>query len=210
MTAGKTLTMADIMAFVKSVDKKTWMRAAAITAGVLVLWFFVIWPAWFERPALRREIQTMTNQIRQVTALNQKRPTLEKNLKDYNDVITSAKGRLFTTEEIGLLLGQISKMADESKVEVISSKPQNEKITYAPPYNAKYSARACDFSLLGGYHELGKFISRLESYGKLLRIQSLYIRPSDKNPEQHAADLRVLAITVAPPLPPVKVTNAKK
>ena len=208
----KQLTMAEVIGFVKRVDKKTWVTVAVTVVGVMLLWVVLIYPAWIERPALRREIQEMTKQIIQVNTLNEKRPVLEENLKVYEDVLGKTKERLFTSEGIGLLLGQVSKLADESHVEVLSSQPLDEKITYGAPYNAKYSANGYEFTVQGGYHDLGRLVGRIESYDKLLRIQQFQINPSDKAMERHRAELRILAFTVAPPLPVTvkKASNAKK
>jgi len=210
MKTAKQLTMADIIGLAKTVDKKTWVTAGVTAVGLMLLWFVMIGPAWIERPALRREIHEMTTQINQVNILNQKRPILEQNLKVYGDVLAKTKERVYTFEGIGLLLGQISKLADESRVEVLASRPQLEKVIYAAPYNAKYAASGYEFTVQGGYHDLGKLAGRIESYDKLLRIQRLQITSSEKSPERHKAELRLLAITVAPPAPVTKAANAKK
>ena len=210
MKAVKQMTLADIIEFAKSVDKKTWVTVAVSAVGIMLLWFVLIGPAWIERPALRREVQEMTKQIIQVNALNEKRPLLEGDLKAYNELLAKTKDRLFTSDGIGLLLGQVSKLADESRVDVLASRPQNDKLAYAAPYNAKYAANGYEFTVQGGYHELGQLVGRIESYDKLLRIQRLQISGSEKNQERHQAELRVLAFTVAPPLPPAKATKGTK
>ncbi len=218
MKPAKALSMATIIGFAKNADKKTWMVLAAATVGVILLWFGLIGPAWVERPVLRREIQDMTKLMIQVNALNEKRPILERNQKVYADIIANARGRLFTNEGIGMLLGQVSKLADDSHVEVLASRPQEGNVIYAVPYDERYSASGYEFTVQGRYHDLGKLAGRIESYDKLLRIQLFRISSSEKNPERQRTELKVLAITAAPPRPPAatkskksaKASNAKK
>ncbi len=203
------LAKSQIIEFVKHVDKKTWAMWAIISAAALLILIFLVIPAWVERPLLRRDIENMQALIRQVNALSQKRPVWEENQKLFGALIDKTKGRVFTTEDLGLLLGQISKMASESRVDVLASKPMNEKETFAAAYAAKYQPSGYDFTVQGGYHDLGMLISRLEEYDKLLRVQNLQIVSSDKSPERHICGLKLWAIVTPPPAPVKKSAGAK-
>ena len=94
--------------------------------------------AWIERPVLRRDIQAMEAQIRQVNSLNQKRQGWEKDLKAYGPFIENIQKSVFTDENVGMLLGQISRLARESRVDVLASKPLAEKAVFQAPYHLKY------------------------------------------------------------------------
>jgi hypothetical protein len=208
-------TFADIIAFVKSVDKKTWLTVLAGGAGFLLLVIFLIVPAWIERPLLRRDIQSMEAQIRQVKALSQKRAGWEETQKVFGSLIEETQKRVFTENDMGLLLGQASKFAAESRVDVLASKPLGEKMVFPAPYNLKYQPSGYEFTMQGSYHDLGMLVSRIENHEKLLRIQRLEIVPDKKVLDRHVADLKLLAILKAPPPAAVstkatKAKNAKK
>jgi hypothetical protein len=194
-------TFADIIAFVKSVDKKTWITVLAGGAGFLLLVIFLIIPAWIERPLLRRDIQSMEAQIRQVKALSQKRAGWEETQKVFGSLIEETQKRVFSEDDMGLLLGQASKFAAESRVDVLASKPLAEKMVFPAPYNLKYQPSGYEFTMQGGYHDLGMLVSRIENHKKLLRIQRLEIVPDKKMPDRHVAELKLLAILKAPPPP---------
>jgi len=202
-------TFADIMAFVKSVDKKTWVTVLSSATGFLAVVIFLVIPAWIERPLIRRDIQSMEAQIRQVNALNQKRVGWEENQKIFGALIEDTQKRVFTEEDMGLLLGQASKFAVESRVDVLASKPLDEKAVFAAPYNAKYKPSGYEFTMQGGFHDLGKLVSRIEGHEKLLRIQSLEIQPDEKTPGRHIAELKLWAIQKAPPQVVLPATTAK-
>lgn len=209
-------TSADIIGFVKSVDKKTWMVVGSGLVGFFLLLVLLVIPAWIERPLLRRDIQSMEAQIRQINALNQKRHVWEEDQKVFAALIDGTRKRVFTADEMALLLGQISKMASESRVDMLTSKPVVEKVGFSAPYNLKYQPSGYEFTVQGGYHDLAKLASRIESYEKLLRIRSLQITPSGKTPDQHVAELKLWAILPAspavavPPVPAAGANGAKK
>jgi len=204
-------TFADVIAFLKSVDKKTWITVLSGGVGLLLVIVFLVVPAWIERPLLRRDIQSMEDQIRQVNALNQKRPGWEEKERVFGSLIEETQKRVFTEDSLGMLLGQISKMANESHVDMLASKPLTEKAVFTAPYNLKYQPSGYGFTMQGGYHDLGNLASRIESHKKLLRIQSLEIKPEGKTPDRHVAELKLWAILKAPPqiAPPAKAAKAK-
>ena len=156
---------------------------------------------------LRSDIESMEGQIRQVNALGQKRVLWEKNQKIFGDLIEKTQARLFTAEDLSVLLGQISKMGSESRVEVLASKPTDEKNPFQEPYRSRYQPSGYGFTFQGGYHDLAALVSKIESHGKLLRIRAFQIVPSEKAPDRHIAELKLWAILKASP---GGVSDAKK
>lgn len=206
----KQWTLNDILGFLKGVDKKTWLIVVLSAVGSLLIFVFLVIPAWIERPMFRQQVQSMEAQIRQVKSLEQKKVLWEENEKKFGDLILRTQARVFSSSERGLLLGLVSKMADESRVDVLASKPMTEKIAFPAPYHLKYQPGGYEFTVQGGYHDLGKFVSRLESSEKLLRVQSLQILPSDKSPDRHVAQLKLWAILAASPALVPGASDAKK
>lgn len=202
----------DVKTFLKNVDKKTWIVLLACAVGVLLIVVFLIIPAWIERPVLRRDIQAMEAQIRQVNSLNQKRQGWEKDLKVNGPFIEKVQKSVFSDESVSVLLGQISRMARESHVDVLASKPLPEKTVFQAPYYLKYQPIGYEFTLQGGYHDLGQLASRIETYEKLLRIQSIEILPTEKSSGRHTAELKLWAISKAAQaaVPVAGAGNAKK
>lgn len=206
---------ADIIEFAKGVDKKTWGKVVSGAVAFFLILFFLVIPAWIDRPLLRRDIQSMEAQIRQVNVLNQKRIIWEKNEKIFSALIEQTRERLFTAESLGVLLGQVSKMANESRVEVLASKPSTEKSVFRAPYHLRYQPSGYEFTLQGGYHDLARLVDRAESSKKLLRVQCIQIVPSKKTPDRQIAELKLWAIlsvspTVTPSAVPGGANSAKK
>ncbi len=192
-------TTGEVIEFAKRVDKKTWVAVAIGSVVFFLVIVFLVFPAWIERPLLRRDVESMQAQIRQVNALSQKRAGWEKDEKILGALIEKTRVRVFTQDELGLLLGQVSKKASESRVDVLASKPMTEQTVFPAPYGAKYQPSGYEFTVQGGYHDIAYLASRIEGNEKLLRIQSLRIVASEKSPERHITGLKIWAFVVPPP-----------
>ena len=199
--------------FLKNVDKKAWLKMAIVGIASLLFIVILVVPAWMERPFLRREVLSMEAQIRQVNALSQKRLQWEENQKVFGALIEKTKTRLFTAEDLSVLLGLVSKMGSESRVEVLASKPTDEKKLFQAPYHLQYQPSGYEFTLQGGYHSLASMVDLIESHEKLLRIQAFQIVPSEVAQDRHVAEMKLWAILKAPPqaaAPAVGAKNVKK
>jgi hypothetical protein len=188
-------TTADILDLVKSVDKKTWIKIGIGAAIALVVIYLIVWPAWFERPAIKNKNKALENQIMQTNALFKRKPELEKSKGEYAKIIEGAKSRLYQPGESSLLLGVISKMAQEANVSIIASRPKPFEGTFPAPFNTLYEASSYDFTVEGKYHDMGRFISSIESNAKLLRIEKFLLKPQEKSPDKHLGELSLTAVS---------------
>ncbi len=189
----------EFMDVLKSIDKIVW---AYVAAGVLVVNLLVVYlviPSWIDRPRLHNEVREMNGQIQQANALEQKRKSWEKDQKIFEDFVADAKSRLFKVDETTLLLSQIAKMASLARIEVLSSKPLDEKMVLPAPYNQKYQPAGYQIAVQGGYHEIGNFVSRIENNDKLLRVQSVQIEADKKSEGKSIAELKIWAILEGQP-----------
>lgn len=212
------VTPDQIVDLLKGVDKKTWIQVAAAAAILIILGVFLIYPAWFKRFELRMETAKIKKQIAQTNALFAKRPELVKTKEDSHAFTQNAKSKMYTPSEASLLLGVISRMANDSKVTIISSKPRPMESEFPEPFSKMYEAVLYDVTVEGGYHAVGDFAARLESNPKLLRIQNFVIRPQENSQTLHFADFTLSAVSVtknAPSMasllpPPPKERQRKK
>ena len=188
-------TKQDLIGFVKGVDKKTWGMVGGGIAGIALLWFFFIAPAWIERPRLSGSIREMDAQLRQYQVLNQRRLRLEEDMKVFTKLFDETKARLYKEGDIALLLGQVAKLASDSKVDMIASKPKSETVVFPKPYGDRYQTVSYDFTMQGGYHQIGKLAAALESHPKLIRIQKIQIVPDKDKTERHVVQFEIAAIS---------------
>jgi hypothetical protein len=189
------ITPSDIIDLLKNVDKKTWIKIGAGAAIFIVLWFLVIYPAWFKRVGIRSQVAAVKGQIGVTYNLMRKKPELVRIREESLKHNQSVKGRMYAAGESSLLLGVISKMAEQSKVSVVASQPAPFDGKFPAPFDQQYEANIYNFSVEGGYHQLGDFISRIESNPKLLRVRSFAVLPREDAPEVHQANISLSAVS---------------
>lgn len=189
-------TAADLVDIAKKVDKKTWIKIGIGAAMAGVIFIFFVWPAWFERARVLGQIRAIRDQIAALEMLTGKKDEWLRDQAEFKKLIGDTQGRLFQTTETSLLLGAISKLADESKVSIIASRPKDATDEIPPPFDQQYKANLYDFTVEGDYHAVAAFVSRIESNPKLLRILVYQMKPREKTPETHLADITMSAISV--------------
>jgi len=189
-------TGADFILFAKSVDRKTWIRVGGIALAVVLFAVFVGWPAWFMRTHVKTMIQVIEGQIVRLETQRRNEKGWRKDKEECEKFIAGVHRRLYDMNRLSLLLGEISKLAEESGVSVIASRPQDKPESFPKPYDAKYRADLYDFTVEGDYHALGRFISRIESHERQLRVQFFNINPREKNPESHILNLTLSAVSL--------------
>lgn len=189
------MTTADLVELVKKVPRKVWgiVAGAAVVAGLLI--FLIVIPAWFTRPEIKKQIAGIQMQMATTQNLLLKQPELIKNKTSFLKLSDEVTARLYKPGESSLLLGVISKLAQESNVSVVSSNPKPFEGKFPPPFDVQYEANAYMFTVEGGYHDLAAFISKIENNDKVLRIQTFTVLPQEKTPGKHLAELSLTAVS---------------
>ena len=190
------ITPAMILDYLKGVDKKTWIKVGVISFVALLFLIFIAYPAWIGRLEAKAQLDATTSQVAQTNNLFRRKPEFLSLKEECTKFVQSSKEKLYTPAEASLLLGAISKMANDSKVSIVASKPKPAEGKFPVPFDGLYESSLYDVTLEGGYHALGDFVSRVESNPKILRIQSLTIHPKDDNAQVRLADLTLAAISV--------------
>ena len=186
-----------VIEFLKSVDKKTWLTGMVVLVGVGLLWFTLIAPAWIERPQLRSRLQAMDAQVRQFGDLSQRRKIWKQNEAAFGKIIQEARAKIYKEGESALLLGQVSKIAENAGADIVASKPRIDKVVFPAPFQDRFRAVNYDLTMRGGYHALGKLTAGIESQSRLLRIQSLQILPVADDPEKQTVQYCLSVISAA-------------
>ncbi len=185
----------DVVLFLKSFDRETWIKVG-IGAVVLGLFtYFIAIPAWITRGDLQQKASAVEGQIIRLQTLKRNEKNWLSQKEETLTYIQTIKERLYSPGETSLLLGLVSKIAEEAKVSIVASKPrEGETIEFPEPYSSRYHAELYDFGLEGGYHEIGKFMEKIESYHKILRVEAFQLNPAKEDQKGHIAELTLSAI----------------
>ncbi len=184
-----------ILAFIKGFDRRTWVFISCGAFAFLFYIFFMFSPAWVKRPALNKKSVEVSNQLIRLRALVQKKPEYVRQKDEISVLISDFHLKLFKKDEVAFLLGNISKLAEQSQIELLASRPLDKEESFPEPFSQKYKKHVYQLTIEGGYHAIAGFVSNLESYDRLFQIQSLTIMPQAKTPDKHVADLLLMAVS---------------
>jgi len=185
----------DVIASIKGWDRKTWIYVGSGALAGALFFLFLFMPAWVQRPILKKQFQDAEGQMARLKALTSKQPQLEAQKKEIQALVDGFQKKVFSDEEASLLLGKISKLAQDAQVELLSSKPVEGVEPFPAPYSQKYAKFIYQITVEGTYHNLGALISLIESYPRYLQVQSLSIASQTTKPDQLIADIKVMAVS---------------
>lgn len=152
-----------IARFLRYTNRRLQAIFAAVAVGVLVLgWNVLIREDLKKLGGLRvdRHNQTIrANVLKQI--LNAERD------------IAGYRNRLAASNEMSWLMNTVGKVAEDGSFPLRSVDPQNPVRE-----NGAYDKILLQIRTQCTYHELGEFVSRIESYSKLLRVISVSLSPA--------------------------------
>jgi len=170
-------------------------KILAIGAGVIVLLTldicFVIIPLTKKSSVLKRQVVKLSTDINSVS----KEVSLLDSKKEKIRILKAEKsayeGKFPKEEELSSLMENLSKIAVDSKVDIIAVKPLKHNV---PGKEIKLLRQApIEILARGGYHQIGQFINSLERLDRFLEIKQITITWDGKSPRKH--HLRLLVAT---------------
>ncbi|MDD4956688.1 MAG: type 4a pilus biogenesis protein PilO [Candidatus Omnitrophica bacterium] len=131
-----------------------------------------------------------------ITQLNEKVKKLAKTSEELAklraELETYSRG-LPDQKEISTFLEGISSVAEGANIKILSITPIDMPELGAKDDKTFYHEVPIVLTAKGGYHQLGDFISRLESGERVITIKDLKINNSSKTPRVH--DIRMVLLT---------------
>lgn len=185
-------TRADISAYVSGLDRKTRLRFLALGVGLFVFIPFVGWPAWVLRPLKQMQMKELSEKMVSAKIQIQQEPKMRAEQIAYETLVKETGARLFTEKEAEGLLGILADKAQKSKVVLLSSQPQSASHQeIPPPFDKKYQTFSYLLVLEGGFHSLASFVSEVESFPKVIRVDDFSVSPREETPAVLSGELKI-------------------
>ncbi len=154
-------------------------RRNAVLAAVLALCsayavhYYVYAPAQREADAARLRLAELKKKNRQADAATADGPeALERRLRLYEDHIARLERLIPADEEVPALLEAVSAEERRAGVDVAAMRPE-------PPEPGEfYRRRSYELQVVGGYHQVGSFMTAIASLERLVAPTDLYIAPA--------------------------------
>lgn len=188
-------TSTDAIDFLKKVDIKLWRQIALCAVGSLLVFVIIIIPAWFERWQIKAELQGIEAKVQMVQNLARNETLWQKQSREYQELIRTTREKTYSSVETALLAGEISRLAKESRITIVSSRPHDVNAKFPAPFDKRYGLRSYQFVLNSGYHAFGDFLSRIENHPRFLQIQALNMQAGESASSLPKIEISIAAVS---------------
>ena len=181
----------NIKAYLKDNEK---LRKYGWTAGtgvliLLVYYFLFLGPRAAALKKYQSQAGTLKQQVADASRLVSNLEAIREQKINLSERINLIEEKIPGEREVTVLLDYVSDMAGESKVEIIGLEPVRANKTKLPPPLAEgeqvnpFSETLVLVRGKGGYHQLGKFINKIENSG-IMRLKEFRVNGPAKAKEQ--------------------------
>jgi type IV pilus assembly protein PilO len=156
---------------------------------IIVAFLFLIYsPKQKEINAINAKISKLDNEILTAEAKVRQLDKLKAENRKLKERLERLKAMLPDEKEVSTLLKQISDLGLESGLEITFWKPQPSKV--AP--SGLYMEIPVSVEMLGNYHHLGLFFSKLSTFKRIVNINDIQLVPyAQKKDKEKAANINI-------------------
>ena len=173
-----------------------------LLVGTLMLVIGYVYVAWIlgplgrEMASLGERVRSAHQQVRALEAVVVNESALRTQYAQWNEKVTVLRSLLPPRDEESVILERLSNFARQTQVKIQAIFPQRSKDeqTGKPSSNAEpavYEDVLIQIDASAGYHQLGAFISLVESEGRPMRVSSLRIVANPKEFKRHHVKLLI-------------------
>ena len=185
----KGIKINDIQNFFKDEKIKVYIVLGGAVLGILLYSTLAILPktgSFFntrkERNELKKQIDLVSDRVKMIANRIRRTEGLEKELEGYSEGLPAQK-------EIPEFLEGLSAIAAISGVKILSITPSGLKDAKDAGGKGHYKEMSINITAESGYHQLGQFISNLESGSRFISIEDLRIQNNENSPRKHDVKL---------------------
>lgn len=136
----------------------------------------------------------LENDLRSLQDDQKNQKLIESNWNKAKEKLVESEKRFIASDEIPAFLENISKLAPQSGVRLISMQPPTEgpkKETAKETANNPYTPILIRLNAVGGTHEFGKFLSLLETNPTFIKVTDIRISPNPEDERKHILELSI-------------------
>jgi len=165
--------------------KKPWLFFILPTAGIIALFIFLSRPLFKEMKSLNSQIEGAKVKLTDLQRTAATKDKLIQEISAMHEAIEYYKRRIPGEKGTPWLLMELSRVARETGVRYLSISPQ-------PPQKIEsYIVIPIDLQIKSGYHNFGKFLSKVESSQRFMAVEYFTLTPDASNPLKHGINLRI-------------------
>ena len=175
--------------------KKTLLAYAFLLLAVIVAYFNIfLKPSITTIHKLVPEVHTLKADIKSVEDNLRFEETLKTRLEKSRVKMTEYEEEVSREKELPMLLENLSEMARESNVKILGIKPLTGEVESSATKGV-YQEIPILITAKSGYHELGKFINKLENGPRFMAVRDISIKGNRASSKKHDIQFTVYAYT---------------
>ena len=174
--------------------------------AIIVLWVYgayIMGPLRKEAAELGEQVRLAREQLRALEAVTANEAAVQTQHRQVSDTVKSLRSLLPAEEELPSIIELLSDLASQSQVKIQTIFPQRQALPAGGPSENSatmngttaeplvYKDIIIQIDALGGYHDLGMFLSLIESGKKPMEVSSLQMSADSKDPRRHIIKLLI-------------------
>ncbi len=146
------------------------VHGAVIAVALMLGFYFLAYaPRDKQRAALAAEVRGLEGELSNARAVAELRPVLERQIEQMGQKLAYYERKLPDEKEVPELLVELRRAVEEEKVELLALRTGDQE------NRGEYTTVPFDVEVNSGFHELGRFINRLENGQRFLAIDDVAI-----------------------------------
>ena len=190
----------------KSIDLKrpetqVLLLTVLISLIVAILYIYLVFIPQFVRVfALSGNIEKMRLELKSARYTVADTDKLKNILKENSEKIESSEKKLPAEQEIPTLLEDLSNMARDSRIKILSIVPAMSYFDGDKSGNKSQIYREIPILITArsGYHQLGHFLNGLENADRFMKVVDIGIKADKASPKEHDVELMVCTYILLP------------
>ena len=164
----------------------------SLIAAVLYIYFVFI-PQFVRVFALSGDIGKTRLELKSAQTVIADMDKLKNSLKEYGEKVESYEKKLPAEQEIPTLLEDLSNMAKDSKIKILSIVPamSHSKDDKSGNKSQIYQEIPISITAKSGYSQLRHFLNSLENADRFMKVVDIGIKADKANPREHDVELMV-------------------
>ena len=184
---------------ISSREQRTILAAGALSVIILVAYVSIVGRLMREAMSRGREVRSAREQLKVLEAATANEAALREQYREVSQTVESLRRLLSSEEELPAVIERVSGLATETGVRIQAIFPQRPVETAGAGTPSQQGAAASaslvykeipiQVDALTGYHQLGAFLSQVESGEKPTRVSNLRIAGNQKDLRRHSVKL---------------------
>ncbi len=166
-----------------------------MSLAVYVYYLYLLQPLAGAVVRLSQQVREASKQVQQMEQLMAQATNIQQEYAGLQTSVAQLRDQLPSEDALPTVIEWISELASQTGVKILSIFPQRSAQPLEPNTQVSlglYKAVAIEIDALSGFHQLGMFLSRVESGDQSIEVKQLRISQSERELRRHNVKLILL------------------